>query len=137
LGEEGPYFDIPTVPAKTHSAPNSPIRTTLCELIEQADRFHGEFVEVRSEVHPNGVDITTRLIDSSCGAAVFLSVPNESRLINPRNYPVFKRYLEQRRIFDATVSGKFELVLAQFGRTTSVLTVDSVSSIAPKPPVKR
>ncbi len=128
IGDEYPIF-------KPSSTPESPIRTTLCELVKESDHFHGEFVELRAEVHPNGADVTPRLLDTSCGANVELHFPDEQSTATGKNLSLLKRYVEQRRVTMATVCGKFELVPVYPGNLTSTLKLVAASDILVTPTV--
>ena len=97
------------------STPASPIHTTLCELVKDGDHFHGNFVELRAAVYPSPAGATPRLVDTSCGASVELSFPDEQPTSPGRDLPVLRRYVEQHQVTIATVSGKFSLVPVYHG----------------------
>lgn len=128
MGDPVEIFKLP-------STPESPIRTTLCELVKDRDHFHGEFVQLRAAVYPSGADVTPRLIDSSCGANVKLSFSHEQSTTAGKDLPLLKRYMEQHRLIAATVCGKFEIVPVYHGDLTYTLKLVAASDIIVTPTV--
>ena len=114
---------------KPPSTPESPINTTLCELVKDRDHFHGEFVQLRAAVYPSGAGVTPRLIDSSCGANVGLSFSHAQSITAGKDLPLLKRYTKQHRVIVATVCGKFEIVPVYHGDLTYTLRLVAASNL--------
>jgi len=115
--------------SKPPSTPASPIHTTLCELVREADHFHGEFVELRAAVYPDGAGVTRRLTDSSCGANVGLHFPEEPSAATVKDLPLLRRYVEQHLVVMATVSGKFALVPVYHDNPMYTLNLEAASDL--------
>lgn len=130
MGDEYPIFKPPSTPA-------SPIKTTLCELVKEADHFHGEFVQFRTHVVPAGIDVSYHLSDSSsCAEFVWPHFPDELSVRSSNDLLLLKRsVLEQHHKVTATITGKFELVLVNPGKLTYSLKLESASELVVSPEV--
>jgi hypothetical protein len=118
------------------STPASPIKTTLCELVKEANHFHGEFVRLRAGVAPAGIDVDSHLSDSPCTEVVWPHFPSKASVSSGNDLLLLKRYvLEQRRGVVATLTGKFELVLVTPGKLAYSLKLESASELVVSPNV--
>jgi len=81
----------------------------VCDLVKNPVRYHGRLIQVRSRVAPAIIDTPIALVDSTCSTIIPLDIdtPEEA---DPA-YRDFKRYLDEWRTVDATVFGRFALVL--------------------------
>lgn len=118
-------------------AVHEPIETTLCELVRAPEHYHGRVVQVRTAVHPFGVDTPTVLFDQSCSAQVRLDPSNEPSAKGGTPSEKLNGYLMQHRVVEATVSGRFERVLVLDGDSYFRLILQSVSDVAANPPEER
>ncbi len=129
LGDTYPVFKEPSTPA-------SPIKTTLCELVKEGDRFHGEFVQLRTHVVPAGIDVGYHLSDSSSAEFVWPNFPDQPSVASGNDLLLLKRYvLEQRHAVVATITGKFELVLVNPGKLAYSIKLESASDLVVSPTV--
>jgi len=128
------YIEVGTVVMPIGDVTDAPMKTTLCEAVNNSNHFTGHFVEFRTEIHASGkvTPMTLVLYDSSCSAAV-LGPMLDGRSINPIDNHILRENLDQHRFVEAIVLGKFERLSTPIGSYRYRLTIHSISGVAAKP----
>jgi hypothetical protein len=108
--EIAPIIDFVTVEGPREVRTNDPIPTTLCELLKSPLQFHGKLVHFHAHVSPPGIGIGPFFVDDGCSARVAVGTALEPLERTYLNY-LFARYIGERRGFDVTLRGRFELQL--------------------------
>jgi Carboxypeptidase regulatory-like domain len=126
--EIAPIIDVVTVEVPDVRT-NDPITTTLCELLKSPLQFHGKLVQIRARVNPPGIDTEPFFVDYACSAWVAMGTALEPLERTYLNY-LFERYVGERRGFDTTVIGRFELQLVLSGQPAPYLRLQNVLDIS-------
>jgi hypothetical protein len=84
---------------------------SVCELAKNPRQFHGRTVQVRARVYPAMIDTNVALVDSTCDKSIPLDIGRQPAANNEPTYREFSRYLSEGRIVEATVSGRFVMIL--------------------------
>ncbi len=92
---------IGTVAAPAKAEP--PIRTTLCEVVTNPDKYSGRVVEIRAVVE-TGFEVSL-LVDNGCSARVWLDIATAN--LDEEQYRRFDAYLRSNNRV-ATVVGRFD-----------------------------
>jgi hypothetical protein len=121
----------PIEPLECCENEKEPIKTTLCELVRAPERFHRKGVELRTAVYPFGIDTPTVLFDDSCSAYVRLDVRSDQSLQSDKAYQLLDRQIHMHHIVEATVSGRFELVLIPPGKHSHIRFRRCIGCCAP------
>jgi hypothetical protein len=114
---------------------DEPIKTTLCEVLKNPDRFNNRVVRLRTGIYPGLEDSPTVLFDRSCSAVVALVLPDKAPARDANEFRRLRRYLKKERIVDATVEGIFVQMLVRFGNNATLnsrLTLQRVSAVIAK-----
>lgn len=127
------YIEVGTVVMPIGDVTDAPMKTTLCEAVNNSNRLTGHFVEVRTEIHASekGTPMTLVLYDSSCSAVV-LGPMLDGRSINATDKHTLRKNLDQHHFVEATVLGKFEPLSTPVGSYRYRLTIHSISGVAVK-----
>jgi hypothetical protein len=107
---------------------DSPIKTTLCDLLKAPLRFHKRIVQVHARAYPAGIDTGPSFVDETCSAWVAIGTPAEPLQRTYLNY-LFGYCLKGRRGFEVIFTGTFELQLVIGGRPAPYLRLQDVLDI--------
>ena len=140
----GPIADPVAIPfagpgAAFEAHADGPIMTTLCDILKSPLRFHQKIVQVHARAYPSGIDTGPSFVDESCSAWVGIGTPAEPLERTYLNY-LFGYYLKERRGFEVTITGTFELQLligespARYLRLRNVLDIGAVQA---RPTIQR
>ena len=113
---------------------------SVCDLVENPSRYHGRVVRVRGRIHPAIIDTGVALVDSRCVAGVQIELEGGTKTLKDQAYREFRRYLSELRTVEATVSGRFEMILIESSDpllTFKLLRVDDVVPGASLLPLRR
>jgi Carboxypeptidase regulatory-like domain len=108
---------------------NDPITTTLCELLKSPLQFQGKLVQIQARVNPPGIDTAPFFVDYACSAWVAMGTALKPLERTYLNY-LFERYVGERRGFDATLIGRFELQLVLREQPAPYLRLQNVLDIS-------
>ena len=128
--EIAPIIDVVVVTVEGPDVrTNDPITTTLCELLRSPLQFHGKLVQIHTRVNPPGIDTGPFFVDYACSAWVAMGAALEPLERTYLNY-LFERYVLERRGFDATFVGRFELQLVLREQPAPYLRLQNVLDIS-------
>ena len=96
-----PALLIPPVLPWEQNVPDKPIKTSVCELLENPQRFLDRLFEIRAEL----VGESTLLRDPNCSGTVPLLLPEERSATKGKDYYRLKRYLNHPGVAIATIVG--------------------------------
>ena len=100
-GQPYPALLIPPILPARQYRPDGPIRTTVCEVLENPSRFTDRPLEIRAEL----IGQSTLLHDPGCTGALAFDLPTEKSLTNSTDYYKLRRYLEHPGVATATIVG--------------------------------
>ena len=118
---------------------NEVIKASLCQMVKTPTDFHGRVVQVHADVIPPGIDTGPFLVDRSCSGRVAIKdwyQPVNRVPVSGQLYLlyIFGRHMRNMREFEATVAGKFELLLVPGGKQVFFFTVERVADLGQKQP---
>jgi len=142
-----PYTDDTIYPAASTPIPSElssslktttadPIKTTLCDLEKQANKFHGGYFEVRAVLQGPGLDTPDLMWDAKCHLVfVFFSV-HDGRSLDALGDSgrQIAQFFRNGWAVEATVTGQFKMQLWTTGEisfTFSLLSVSDVTKAGP------
>jgi hypothetical protein len=88
-----------------------PVKTTLCEIAKQPDRFTGKRVQFRSTIESGVMYLPSSAVDDTCSADVpFFSLDeaHAALLLKSKEFRKLTKYLSKTPFVQATVTGWFE-----------------------------
>jgi hypothetical protein len=91
---------LPILPLE-QQRPDEPLRTTVCEVLENPKRFSDRLLEIRAEL----VGQSTLLHDPGCPGTLAFDLPEEHSPIKGKDYYKLRRYLEHPGVATATIVG--------------------------------
>jgi len=105
---------------------------TPCQLVKHLERYQRKMVQIRTAIRSSDTDTSGLLFDRSCPEQIHLETPNDPSLLMDSLYRLLQDSLMKHRVVDATVSGKFEIVLAPSGGQLLTFTLQRVLSVNAK-----
>jgi len=106
-----------------------------CDLIQNPSRYHGRVVRVRGRLHPAMIDTGISLLDSRCAASIHVELERGTEAMRDQDYGEFSRYFRELRSVEATVTGRFELVLIPSSEPLLRFKLVRVADMIPGPPL--
>ena len=105
----------------------------ICDLIKDPIRYHGRLVEVHSRIAPAIIDTPDALVDLTCAASVplYVDAPEAEKTVGA--YREFRRYLSEWRTVEATVFGRFEMILVPSKKPILSFRLIRVTNVTPGP----
>jgi hypothetical protein len=109
----------------------------VCELVNAPDRYHGRIVQVHGRVHPAIIDTPIALADSTCAKSIRVDIERIAEADKDRSYRDFTRNLRELRTVEATISGRFEMVLVPSEEPVFIFRLLGVAEVTPGSPLFR
>jgi hypothetical protein len=103
------------------------VRTSLCEILRQPQRYNGKLVEFRAIVEPGLEDLPAGAADPHCTAELkFLSPddPHLAKLLKSGEFKKLVRLLRKKPVVEATIAGQFHVSGKRYG-----LLLESVAHV--------
>ena len=116
-----------TAETKSEAAPVS-----VCELVGNSSRYQGKEVRVHSRIYPAGIDTPVALVDSTCGKSIRLDVQRVGPVQKEQGYRDLDRYLSEYRTIQATMSGRFEMILVVSEQPVFRFELSHVAEVIPE-----
>jgi hypothetical protein len=107
---------------------------SVCELLRNPREYHGRVVQVRAHVHPPIIDTPLSLGDPTCPTTILL---DEKQARDHQNDHAFFLYLRELRPMEATLSGRFVMVLVPSEEPLLMLRLLRVDDVVPGPALFR
>ena len=88
-----------------------PVKTTLCDIVKQPERFSGKRVQFRATIESGVMYLPSGVSDESCSADVpFFSLDDQhlAVLVKDKEFRKLTKYLTKTPLVQATVTGWFE-----------------------------
>ena len=92
---------VPPILPLEQQRPAKPVETTVCEVLENPNRFSDRLLEIRAEL----VGQDTLLHDPGCTGTLILVLPEEHSPTKGKDYYKLRRYLEHQGVATATIVG--------------------------------
>jgi hypothetical protein len=88
-------------------------------------------VTVRSRIDPAMIDSDGVLVDPACNKGVRFEVQRRTEAHQDQASRDFSRYLNEGRTVEATVSGRFEMILVVSGEPLLVFRLVNIAGVIP------
>jgi hypothetical protein len=120
--------------AFAQTATDSPVKTTLCEIVKRPEYFNGKVVQFRATVESGVMDLPSGVADESCSAELPFFAPDDQHLaalLKNKKFRKLQKDLAKTPLVQATVTGRFEHLPAK--KPDSLLVLESVGEVVAKP----
>jgi Carboxypeptidase regulatory-like domain len=97
-----------------------PIKTTLCEALQQPNAAGADLIHFRTRISPGVEDSPTVLFDRSCSAVVVLLGPDDHAVAKGKDYRLMLRYFKKGHSVEATVVGRLEHRETHYGNNATL-----------------
>ena len=104
---------------------------SVCELVKNPSEYHGQMVLVHSRVYPAMIDTPTVLFDSRCATSIRLDTYSPAEAYKVQAYRDFRRYLNEWRTVEATLLGRFEMILVPSMEPMLTFRLVRVADVSP------
>lgn len=108
----------------------TPVRTTLCAMMKQPERFQGKLVTFRALVEPGVEELPAGVADDSCSAELKFLTPDDPHLallLKSAEFRKLTKLVAKKPAVEATLTGWFVRE-----KSNSGLMLESVAEVAVK-----
>lgn len=119
--------------------PAEPVKTALCEIFKNPEKFDGKKIQVHASVDSGVLDMPAGLSDDSCGAELKFYMPVDpdfGKLVKSKGFQKLLKDVKKNPAVEATVTGIFKRSVP--GEKGAGLSLEAVEDVVvhPQPRVR-